>query len=226
MTAKVLILHTGGTLGMRPREPDQVLASDEVETAFLEHAPELEEIAAIDTKVLCNLDSTDITPDHWRRMADEVLVAFEDHDGVVITHGTDSMAYTASALSFLLRDLARPVILTGSQRPLSAPRTDARANLVGAVDLATHDVPEVAIYFHGALLRGNRSTKRSSFAYGAFHSPNHPPLAEVGTHIKWVGDRLTPEGKLRMEGGFDPRVAVVRFVPGSSAALLEEAEPR
>ena len=218
---RVLILHTGGTLGMAPRHPDQALAPAEFGTTLLEHVPELRALATIRTKVLFNLDSSDISPVHWKRIARAVCGAIDGYDGVVVTHGTDTMAHTSSALSYLLRNLPRPVILTGSQRPLAEPHSDARGNLVGAVDLATREIPEVAIYFHGWLLRGNRSVKNSSFAYRAFRSPNFPPLAEVGTDIRIVTPPLRPRGRLRCVGEFDERVSVVRLLPGKSSPALE-----
>ncbi len=220
MAKRVLILHTGGTLGMRPREPDHALAPDEFGPTVLEHAPELRQLAEIDTRVLGNVDSTDLTQAHWIDMAENVHAAAERYDGIVITHGTDAMPFTASALSFMLRNLPVPVILTGSQRPLSDPRSDARANLVGATDLATRDIPEVAIYFDGKLLRGNRTTKTSTFAFGAYESPNFPPLAEVGTGVKIVTEPLRPGGPLQMSGAFDNRVMVVRLLPAQRGEPL------
>lgn len=220
MSQRVLILNTGGTLGMRPREPERTLAPDEFGPTLLEHVPELTEIADIETRSVFNIDSTDMTPRHWKVLAEQVAAVRGQFDGVVITHGTDAMAYTASALSFLLRDLDFPVILTGSQRPLADARSDGRGNLVAAVDLALRDIPEVAIYFHGVLLRGNRATKTSTFAYGAFESPNFGPLAEVGTRVKILHPPLKPTGPFRLEGDFDPRLAVLRLVPGQSIAGL------
>ena len=222
--SRVLLLHTGGTLGMRPRQPDLALEPDEIGGALLSHVPELGELAEIETRVLCNVDSSDMSSSHWIQIAEEIHEALSgetpSYDGVVITHGTDTMAYTACALSYQLRNLPRPVILTGSQRPLAEPSTDARANLVGAVDLATRGVPEVAIYFHGQLLRGNRSVKRSNFAYGAFYSPNYPVLAEVGTEIHWVGEQLFPQGPFSRVGAFDHRVGVIKLLPQQDASML------
>lgn len=205
---------------MQPREPDRALAPDEFGTTVLEHVPELGRIAQIDTRVLCNLDSSDMGPGQWMTLATAIHDAREQYDGVVITHGTDCMSYTASALSYALRNLPFPVILTGSQRPLGDVHTDGRANLVGAVDLALRPIPEVAVYFDGFLLRGNRSTKHSTFAFGAFRSPNFPPLAEIGTEIRLGKTPLSPDGPFRVEGGFDPRVAVVWLVPGDRAGAL------
>jgi L-asparaginase len=217
---RVLILHTGGTLGMRPRTADQALAPDEFGSAILESVPELAEIAEIDARVLCNLDSCDVTPAHWESFAREIAGAVDGWNGIVVTHGTDAMAYTASALSFLLRNLPKPVILTGAQRPLADPRSDGRANLVGAVDLATRPIPEVGIYFDGHLLRGNRTTKRSTFAFAAYRSPNFPPLAEIGTGVRMLSEPLRPRGPLAIEGRFDARVAAVRLLPGQPAEPL------
>ena len=220
MGEKILILHTGGTLGMRPREPDQALAPDEFGETVLEHVPELERIAEIETRVLYNVDSSDMTPTHWMELAGAVYDARDAYDGFVITHGTDAMVYTASALSFVLRNLPFPVILTGSQRPLADVHTDGRANLVGAVELALRPVPEVSIYFDGFLMRGNRAIKYSTFAFGAYRSLNFPPLAEVGTGIKLSELPLQPRGEFRVEGAFDERVAVVWLYPGDDGSSL------
>lgn len=220
MSGRVLILHTGGTLGMRPREPDQVLAPDEFGSTVLEHVPELSQIAEVETEVLFNLDSVDLGPAHWHALARAVFAARDRFDGVVITHGTDAMAYTASALSYLLRGLPMPVILTGSQRPLADIYTDGRTNLIGAVDLALRPISEVTVYFDGLLLRGNRAIKYSTFAFGAFRSPNYPPLAEVGTEVKLVTPAAPPVGPFHIYGDFDPRLAVVWLHPGDTGAQL------
>ena len=220
MGKRILILHTGGTLGMKPRDPDQALAPDEIGTTILEFVPELSKFAKIDTRVLFNIDSSDITPEHWKILAREIAVAVESYDGIVIPHGTDAMAYTGAALSYQLRNLPCPVILTGSQLPLADARSDAPGNLVAAVDLACHEIQEVAIYFHNLLMRANRVTKTSTFAYGAFKSPNFLPLAEVGTSIQSYSPTLRSDGPFRIEGDFDSRIAVLHLVPGQSADLL------
>lgn len=217
---KVLLLHTGGTLGMRPRQPDQALTPHEFGPTLLALVPELTGVADVETRVLFNVDSCDITPERWLQIASEVVRSIDAYDGVVITHGTDAMAYTAAALSFLLHDLHKPVILTGSQLPLAEPRSDARGNLVGAVELATRDIPEVGIYFDGTLYRGNRAIKRSSFRLAAYRSPNFPPLAEVGTDIRIIEEPLQRRGKVHLVGRFDRRVAAVRLIPGQTDVIL------
>ena len=220
MKPRVLILHTGGTLGMRPREPDHALAPDEFGHTILEHVPEIAKIADVEARVFSNIDSSDVNCALWMALAGEVAAATERYAGVVITHGTDAMAYTASALSYVLRGLPRPVILTGAQRPISDPHSDGRGNLVGAVELASRPIPEVGIYFDGMLLRGNRTMKRSSFSYAAYRSPNFPPLAEIGMEVKLHVEPRTPGGTCRVEGAFDCRVAALRLLPGQPAAPL------
>lgn len=220
MNRGVLILHTGGTLGMRPREPDRALAPDEFGAAVLEHVPEITRIADVETRLLFNLDSSDVGPRHWAELAVAIHESAGRYAGVVVTHGTDAMAYTAAALSYILRGLDFPVILTGSQRPLIDVHSDGRANLVGAVDLALRRIPEVTIYFDGLLLRGNRAVKSSTFAFGAFRSPNFPPLAEIGTEVKLITPPLEPEGAFRLEGCYDKRVAAVRLTGGDDGATL------
>jgi L-asparaginase len=217
---RILILHTGGTLGMRPRTHDRALAPDEFGTEILRHVPYLHEIAEVEARVFASIDSSDVDCAFWMRLAREIAADLPSYDGIVVTHGTDAMAYTASALSYVLRDLPKPVILTGAQRPIADPHSDGRRNLVGAVDLAGRAIAEVGIYFDGVLLRGNRTTKRSSFSYAAYRSPNFPPLAEIGMDVRILVAPREIAGSCRVEGGFDCRVAAVRLLPGQPAAPL------
>lgn len=196
------------------------LQPDTYGQALLQRVPELAELAHVDTRILCNLDSSDVGPDEWAALVDEIAGAREAYDGIVIIHGTDTMAYTASALSFALSGLDRPVVLTGSQRPLAAIRSDARRNLVDAVDLATRPIPEVGILFDGRLLRGNRATKGDAFAYAAFASPNCPPLARLGLDVEIAAHVRRPEGAFTADGRFDDRVAVCHAFPGMRPSLL------
>jgi L-asparaginase len=217
---RVLILHTGGTLGMAGRRPTP-LAPDLYAQALEERVPELAELAEIETRILCNLDSSDIGPDEWSALADEVAKARAHYDGVVVIHGTDTMAYTASALSFALEELDRPVIFTGSQRPLGEIRSDARRNLVDAVDLACRDLPEVGICFDGRLYRGNRARKGDAWSYSAFASPGCPPLARLGLDVEIGRHVRRPGGQFRFDGRFDGRVAVLQVVPAMDPHWLE-----
>lgn len=218
---KILIIHTGGTFGMVPLKPSQALAPDLVQKNILSLVPELRQIADIDFEVAFNLDSANIQPRHWLQLAQMVAAHVDEYDGFVVIHGTDSMAYSATALSFMLRNLPRPVIFTGSQRPLAEIRSDARSNLINAVELATYPIPEVSIFFGTELLRGNRAVKISSTDYGAFISPNFPPLATVGLEIRLSDQQLKPHGKFALQTTFSDAVIAVRFFPGLCAEYLE-----
>jgi L-asparaginase len=199
------------------------LSPDTYTQALVEHVPELAELAAIDTRILCNLDSSDLGPEEWVALANEIDAARATHDGVVVIHGTDTMAYTAAALSYALVGLDRPVILTGSQRPLKEVRSDAHRNLVDAVDLARRDVPEVAIAFDGRLLRGNRARKGDAWSYGAFASPSCPPLARLGLDVEVAPHVRRPTQPFRLEARYDDRVAVAWVTPGLDPATIERS---
>ncbi len=190
------------------------LRPDAYASALLERVPELGRLAEVETQIVYNLDSSDIGPPEWTALATLIASERSRYDGFVIIHGTDTMAYTASALSFALQELDRPVILTGSQRPLGEIRTDARRNLVDAVDLATRDIPEVGICFDGRLLRGNRATKGDAWSYAAFASPACPPLARLGLDVEIAAHVRRPHGEFRCAAAFDSAVAHYRVVPG------------
>src|SRR5262245_42181405 len=218
MTRKrVLLLHTGGTLGMQGSPLQPAAYSQRIG----ERVPELGEIAELDTRIVYNLDSSDIGPAEWSKLADAVAKGRDTADGIVIIHGTDTMAFTAAALAYALRGLDRPVILTGAQRPLVAIRTDARRNLVDAVELATHDIPEVGICFDGLLLRGTRAIKADARSYHAFESPGVEPLARLGLDVDIGAQVRRPDRPFSCDPRFDPRVAVVYVTPGLDPAWVE-----
>ncbi|WP_394849318.1 asparaginase [Pendulispora brunnea] len=221
---RVLLLITGGTILMRGKpvlEPDKAAARD-----LLAEVPALGRIARIDTRVLFLMDSGDFQPENWVAIARAVHEALRSNKyaGIVVVHGTDTMAYTASALALLLGPIDRPVILTGSQRPLAELRTDARENLINATLAATLPVPEVAIAFASRVLRGARSIKRDAWALEAFDSPNCPPLATMGVGVDVLG-HVRKKG--RTAATFDPRiesrVLAVRVFPGLDPGLLQGA---
>ncbi|OGB66909.1 MAG: hypothetical protein A2Y94_02380 [Caldithrix sp. RBG_13_44_9] len=217
----ILLIHTGGTFGMMPAEPTKILAPADIQHLILKYLPETENIARIDFEVAFNIDSANIQIHHWRTLAGMILQNYKKYDGFVIIHGTDSMVYTASALSFMLQGLAKPVILTGSQRPLAVIRSDARSNLVNSIELATYNIPEVSIYFDKQLFRGNRAIKISSTSYEAFASPNFPVLAEVGLDITLAKNILPARKKLLYSDRFDENILCIRFFPGLLPAHLE-----
>lgn len=187
-----------------------------------ETVPELALIAEIETHIVCNIDSSDITPRHWTAMAETIAAQRERFDGFVIIHGTDTMAYTAGALSFALRGLDRPVVLTGAQRPLAALRSDARRNLADAVEVATTKVPEVCVCFDGLLLRGCRTRKANAHDYRAFDSPGTEPLARLGVDIEQGTHIRRPDGPFVCDARFDPHVMVLTVSPGLSPALVDD----
>ena len=169
------------------------------------------------------LDSSNISLDEWLKIARDIESRYDDYDGFVILHGTDTMAYTASALSFMLEGLAKPVILTGSQIPLCETRNDARGNLITALMLAgNHFVPEVCLYFGGLLLRGNRATKISADDLLAFDSPNYPPLAEVGVRIA-IKEKMIqkPGSRLKLVEFGEHQIAVLKIFPGIQYEIFD-----
>lgn len=192
-TNKVLLIYTGGTIGMGQNPRTGALEPLNF-SHLLEKIPEYKQLSAdVDTVQFDPpLDSSDMSPAYWVRMVDVVSENYDSYDGFVILHGTDTMAYTASALSFLLENLKKPVVLTGSQLPIGQLRTDGKENLMSSLELASaYDtegkpkIPEVCIYFDGHVIRGNRATKQSAEEFNAFHSFNYPHLCDAGINFSF-----------------------------------------
>lgn len=190
---KILLVYTGGTIGMVENAATGALESFDFEH-LQQHVPELQRLGhEIHVHTFPRpIDSSDMMPAHWLQLRDIISEAAPRYDGFVVLHGTDTMAFTASALSFLLLGLGKPVIITGSQLPISQIRTDGRENLITAAEIAAARTPEgeprvreVCIYFERRLMRGNRCTKINAEGFNAFRSHNFPPLARVGTHISF-----------------------------------------
>jgi len=223
---KILLIQTGGTIAMdlsdrAGGEGRPELNPDRWSEALAREVPELSEIADTEVEQLFYEDSSDIHPDHWARLIGLIETKYERYDGFVILHGTDTMAYTASALSFGLQNLGKPVIMTGSQVPMRSIRSDARRNLVNAIEMATMPLNEVAICFNDFIYRGNRSTKMSIGDFDAFASPNFPPLAEIGLHIEVNVEYSRPEGPLETFAGFDDRLFLLKIFPGMNPSFLD-----
>ncbi len=229
MTRKrVYIAGTGGTIGMRRTGGGGYLP----EPGFLEEQmkllPELGH-ASMPEYVLHEytplLDSSNMAPEDWSRIAEDLQKNYQSYDGFIVLHGTDTMAYTASALPFMLHGLRKPVIVTGAQLPLSEPRSDARDNLVTSLLIASRfAIPEVCLYFGGRLLRGCRSVKISADGFQAFASPNYPPLGDVGINLEIHWERLRPaEGRpeFRVQRLERAIVGSLRLFPGISARFVE-----
>ncbi len=218
---RILFLYTGGTLSMVSSDVQGPLAPMDDAPDLLAHVPTLGQVAEISGQVVSNVDSSDLRPTDWARIAETIAAAHEDFDGFVVVHGTDTMTFTACALSFMLGGDHKPLVLTGSQRPLAEPRTDARVNLVHSAICATMDIREVSLYFGSHLFRGNRATKTSVHAYDAFASPNHPPLAEVGVDLEMVSPTLRRSGPLTVDTSIETRVAVLSAFPGMEPEALD-----
>lgn len=228
----LLLIYTGGTIGMKEDPVVQALKPFNF-SQILEEVPELGKFAyRIDTYTFDPLiDSSDIEPSLWLSLAELIEEKYDDYDGFVILHGTDTMAYSASALSFMIEGLTKPVIFTGSQLPIGTPRTDGKENLISSVEIAAAKdadghaiVPEVCIYFDNVLMRGNRASKINSDHFRAFRSPNCPPLAEAGIHIRYNnGLIIRPEEWERkpiFHKSLDTRVSILKMHPGITPQIV------
>lgn len=228
---KILVIYTGGTIGMMMDPVSKALVPFEFKNIY-QQLPMLHLLDANITfqSLLPLIDSSDTNPDFWVRLARMVKNEYDNYDGFVILHGTDTMAYTASAMSFLLENLAKPVILTGAQLPLGVIRTDGRRNILNAIAFASEyvdDKPllqEVCIYFQNNLYRGNRTYKDNASRFNAFYSPNYPILAEVNTHVEYHKANLfrpNLEEQLCFHTQMDDNVAIVKIYPGIRNEFLE-----
>ncbi|MEW6432705.1 MAG: asparaginase [Myxococcota bacterium] len=221
---KVLLIHTGGTLGMAGRRPGALKPGAFIRTVQ-ERVPELTKLARVDFELFSNLDSCEMQPELWAKLARRLYERLPRYDGAVVTHGTDTLAETASALSFMLRNLPKPVVLTGAQRPLREIRTDARLNLIDAVTSALHGPREVTVCFDSHLYRGNRVRKVSIAEYDAFDSPNAPVLGVLGVDTRFEPG-LPRRGRFTLEAEVDPRVFLLRVFPGLDPAIPLALLPR
>ncbi len=227
---KILIIYTGGTIGM---------VNDPITGALMpfdfqqiqQNVPEMKrlnyhlEVHSFDPI----LDSSNIHPNIWVTLARIIESRYIEFDGFVILHGSDTMAYTASALSFMLENLAKPVILTGSQLPIGEIRTDAKENLITALEIAAMKkngkavVPEVCIYFDYQLYRGNRAIKYNAENFDAFRTPNYPRLAEAGVHLTFYNNYIqkVPLAPLKVYADFNANIGVVKIYPGITPQALK-----
>ena len=245
MTSKILLIYTGGTIGMNHNPQTGALEPFDFEH-LLSRVPELAQFQTEIATYQFNppIDSSDMSPKLWTELAHIIADHYEEYDGFVILHGTDTMAYTASALSFMLENLTKPVILTGSQLPIGQLRTDGKENLITSIEIAaarrpdgTAMVPEVCIYFNGHLMRGNRTTKQSADEFDAFESFNYPHLADAGVEITYHDEFILkpqfsawPKGTLLQSGAtkrilnpqfkLDNNVIIFSLFPGIREDLI------
>jgi len=226
----ILVIYTGGTIGMIKDEETGSLIPFNFEDIY-EQVPILKKF---DYKLDFHcfdpiLDSSNIAPDNWVKIAEVIEANYEDYDGFVILHGSDTMAYTASALSFMLENLNKPVIITGSQLPLGVLRTDGRDNFITAIEIAatkiedTPIIPEVCIYFENKLMRGNRTIKYNAENFNAFVSGNIPELAKVGVYIRFNHNEILKPNfkKLKVHKKLNTNVGVLRIFPGITESFMK-----
>ena len=229
--SSVLLIYTGGTIGMIRNPETGALESFNFDL-LLEQVPELKRFdCRISTYTFTPpIDSSDMTPEHWAALVQIIDANYQFYDGFVILHGTDTMAYTASALSFMLENLGKPVILTGSQLPMGLLRTDGKENLITAIEIASAQrpdgspmVPEVCIYFKEKLMRGNRTTKINAEQFNAFRSFNFQELATAGIQIRYnehLIRRPNPLKSLTPHFTVDTNVMVLTLFPGIQQAVV------
>ncbi|MCF0178084.1 MAG: type I asparaginase [Bacteroidales bacterium] len=230
---KILIIYTGGTIGMNLDTETMTLKPFD----FKQIMDELPELKKFDIELETYsfnpvIDSSDVDFDFWKKLAHHIEENYSLYDGFVVLHGTDTMAYSASALSFMLEDLSKPVIFTGSQLPIGMLRTDGKENVISSIEIAAAtepdghpSVPEVCIYFESQLYRGNRTIKYSAENFRAFRSPNFPVLADVGIHIKFNNSAIHRPNRWNMplivNDKLDDNVAVMRIFPGISKTSVK-----
>lgn len=231
--ASLLLIYTGGTIGMKKDPADHTLKPFDF-SQIMEEVPELRKFALkIDNYTFTPLiDSSDVEPTLWQDLAKLIEIKYESYDGFVILHGTDTMAYSASMLSFMLHNLRKPVVFTGSQLPIGEPRTDGKENLVSSVEIAAAKdcsgnaiVPEVCICFHSLLFRGNRSIKTDATGFEAFSSPNYPPLASAGIDIIYNYPYILKPREnepFSIHTRLDTRVAILRIHPGITEQVVKD----
>ena len=229
---KVLIIYTGGTIGMIKDSETAQLTNVNFDHIY-DHVPELRRFNIdLETQSFEKpIDSSEMNVEDWKRIAETIFENYLQYDGFVVLHGSDTMAYTASALSFMFEGLSKPIILTGSQLPIGIIRTDGKENLITAIEIAAAKdnnnqsiIQEVAVYFEYKLFRGNRSTKDSAENFEAFRSPNFEDLAVAGVGIKYNTDRLfrPKKSELNINLNLNTRVAHLKLFPGMQFDLYKE----
>ncbi|MCF0207716.1 MAG: type I asparaginase [Bacteroidales bacterium] len=226
---KIHIIYTGGTIGMI-QDKNGVLQPFNFEN-LLSYIPMLKDVPADISSYSFKvpIDSSDANPEFWKSLVEVIEESYDKYDGFVVLHGSDTMAYTASALSFMLENVNKPIILTGSQLPIGLLRTDGRENMISAIELASMQrngkplIHEVCVYFGNSLYRGNRTTKFSAENFDAFRSPNYPILAHAGIEVKVFEDKLwTSENKpLVAHKNLCSDIAVLKYFPGISEKTVE-----
>ena len=221
---RILMLGTGGTIACVPSADGLVPALDG--PAMIRLVPELEEVCAIETKQILNLDSSSLSPEHWQIIAKAIAANYENYDGFVITHGTDTMAYTAAALSQMLHNCQKPVVLTGAQLPVQAEGSDAPNNIYHAFLAATSPLKGVALVFGDLVIHGAHAKKLYTQNFNGFASINREPLATIShNHLFWQKGALQGggygEGEFSINTQLETKIAVVKIIPGATPDILD-----
>ena len=216
---RILLIATGGTISCQP-SADGLVPSLSGQT-MLKDLPEVLELCEVEFRELMNLDSSNLQPEDWQSMAKAVAEAYDDFDGFVITHGTDTMAYTSAALHQMLRNLGKPIVITGSQLPLSMPGSDGAANIRDAFITACEGEPGVFVVFGGSVIDGARAKKMYTENFAAYASVN-APLAEITADgVQWRERRTMPSEPLELVTELEKRVCILKLVPGTDPRLLD-----
>ncbi len=228
--SKVLIIYTGGTIGMIKNQKTGALEAFDFEN-LLKYVPELVRVdIKIDTIAFEPIDSADLSPDLWIKLVNTIEKKYFDYDGFVVLHGTDTMAYSASALSFMLENIQKPVVFTGSQLPIGTLRTDGKENLITSIEIASAKkdgnavVPEVVICFQNKLFRGNRTRKYNAEYFDAFESPNYSQLADIGININFKSQAINYWKQTKpviFHKKIDSNVAILKLFPGINPNVVE-----
>jgi L-asparaginase len=222
----IYIIYTGGTIGMRRSTQGYIPVKGYLQQQLQQmprfHRPEMPNFVIHEYQTL--IDSSDMSPAIWQQIAKDIQDNYTHYDGFVILQGTDTMAFTASALSFMLENLAKPVLITGAQIPLSELRSDGQSNLLNALYLAAHHpINEVGLFFDQKLFRGTRATKAHADGFSAFTSPNFPPLVETGIHIRKIQQALpvAPLGELIIHAMSPQTIAIITLYPGLENSFIQ-----
>ena len=218
---KLMILSTGGTIACTQTEDGLIptLSADDI----LAYAPSAAKLGKIETKTILNLDSSNIQPEEWRLIAKAVYDCLPDYDGIVILHGTDTMAYTASMLSFMLRNVDKPVVITGSQLPIGHPQTDAKLNLQHALITAASGIPGVVVVFDRKIMLGCRVAKVRTTSQNAFESINRDAVGRIRLgRVRLIDPPALPKGKPMLDDAIEPNVFLLKLIPGTRPEVFDD----
>ncbi|MDO4326542.1 MAG: asparaginase [bacterium] len=226
---RILLIATGGTIASKQGEGHSGLTPVLTSQELLSYVPVVSQFCTTDTLQLINIDSTNMQPKHWLLISQAVEEHYNDYDGFVICHGTDTMAYTAAALSYLIQNSPKPIVITGAQKPIDLEITDAKTNLIDSIRFACHEKAYgVTLVFDGKVVAGTRAKKERTKSYNAFSSINFPYLASIQEEhvLFYLDDKTLLKGPVRFYHELDERIALVKLIPSSQAEILSYVASR